>query len=66
MKKLAACDVEDILQVCVLYRMIYLPTANMDCQCSIPAFEGLLPEPFNRKLLRLLYGAAEWHALAKL
>jgi hypothetical protein len=35
-------------------------------QCSIPAFEGLLPEPFNGMLLRLLYKAAEWHALAKL
>lgn len=29
-------------------------------------FEGLLPEPFNGMLLRLLYKAAEWHALAKL
>ena len=29
-------------------------------------FEGLLPEPFNGLLLRLLYKAAEWHALAKL
>ncbi|KAF9783667.1 hypothetical protein BJ322DRAFT_1109524 [Thelephora terrestris] len=35
-------------------------------QCSIPAFEGLLPEPFNTMLLRLLYKAAEWHALTKL
>ena len=37
-----------------------------DGQCSIPAFDGLLPEPFNGMLLRLLYKAAEWHALAKL
>ena len=29
-------------------------------------FEGLLPEPFNGMLLRLLYKTAEWHALAKL
>ena len=29
-------------------------------------FEGLLPEPFNGMVLRLLYKAAEWHALAKL
>jgi len=35
-------------------------------QCSIPVFEGLLPEPFNGMLLHLLYKAAEWHALAKL
>ena len=66
MKKLAARDFEDILQVRTLYCMLYLPTTNMDYQCSIPAFEGLLPEPFNGKLLRLLYKAAEWHALAKL
>ena len=37
-----------------------------DDQCSIPVFDGLLPEPFNGMLLRLLYKAAEWHALAKL
>ena len=35
-------------------------------QCSILVFEGLLPEPFNGMLLRLLYKAAEWHVLAKL
>ena len=35
-------------------------------QCSIPVFKGLLPEPFNGMVLRLLYKAAEWHALAKL
>ncbi|KAJ3886660.1 hypothetical protein GG344DRAFT_81499 [Lentinula edodes] len=35
-------------------------------QCAIPVFEGLLPEPFNTKLMTLLYRAAEWHALAKL
>jgi len=29
-------------------------------------FDGLLPEPFNGMVLRLLYKAAEWHALAKL
>ena len=42
--------------------MQYNPTG----QCSIPVFEGLLPEPFNGMVLRLLYKAAEWHALAKL
>lgn len=35
-------------------------------QCSIPAFEGLLPEPYNTILITLLYRTAEWHALAKL
>ncbi|KAJ3831265.1 hypothetical protein F5878DRAFT_676704 [Lentinula raphanica] len=36
-------------------------------QCSIPVFEGLLPDKtHNRKLMTLLYRTAEWHALAKL
>ncbi|KZV88625.1 hypothetical protein EXIGLDRAFT_751594 [Exidia glandulosa HHB12029] len=35
-------------------------------QCSIPAFENLLPEPFNTTVMNILYTFAEWHALAKL
>ncbi|KAJ3558095.1 hypothetical protein NP233_g11576 [Leucocoprinus birnbaumii] len=35
-------------------------------QCAIPCFEGLLPEPHNKRLMTLLYRLAEWHALAKL
>ncbi|KAF9056169.1 hypothetical protein BJ165DRAFT_1522113 [Panaeolus papilionaceus] len=35
-------------------------------QCSIPVFEGLLDEPHNQRLMKLLYCMAEWHALAKL
>ncbi|KAF8156767.1 hypothetical protein B0H34DRAFT_789464 [Crassisporium funariophilum] len=35
-------------------------------QCSIPAFEGLLPEPHNTMVRTLLYRTAEWHAFAKL
>ena len=35
-------------------------------KCSIPAFEGLLPEPFNTIIMTLLYRTAEWHAFAKL
>ncbi|KAJ3575441.1 hypothetical protein NP233_g1093 [Leucocoprinus birnbaumii] len=34
--------------------------------CAIPCFEGLLPEPHNKRLMTLLYRLAEWHALAKL
>ncbi|KAG6805905.1 hypothetical protein H0H92_013522, partial [Tricholoma furcatifolium] len=34
--------------------------------CAIPSFEGLLPEPHNQRLMKLLYRMAEWHALAKL
>jgi hypothetical protein len=32
----------------------------------IPAIEGLLDEPYNGRILTLLYRLAEWHALAKL
>ncbi|KAJ3710014.1 hypothetical protein C8R42DRAFT_543853, partial [Lentinula raphanica] len=36
-------------------------------QCSIPVFEGLIDDTAeNRRLMKLLYRAAEWHALAKL
>ncbi|KXN86458.1 hypothetical protein AN958_10073 [Leucoagaricus sp. SymC.cos] len=35
-------------------------------QCAIPCFKGLLPEPHNQRLMKLLYRLAEWHALAKL
>ena len=35
-------------------------------QCSIPVFEGLLPEKHNSALTKLLFTLAHWHALAKL
>lgn len=35
-------------------------------KCAIPAFENLLPEPFNTAVMNILYVFAEWHALAKL
>ncbi|KAJ3571321.1 hypothetical protein NP233_g3834 [Leucocoprinus birnbaumii] len=35
-------------------------------QCALPCFDGLLPPPQNRSLMKLLYRFAEWHALAKL
>ena len=34
-------------------------------QCSIPVFKGLLDEPHNKCIMKLLYWTAEWHALAK-
>lgn len=34
-------------------------------QCSIPAFEDLLEEPHNKRLMKLLYRTVEWHTLAK-
>ncbi|KIM86284.1 hypothetical protein PILCRDRAFT_4798 [Piloderma croceum F 1598] len=35
-------------------------------QCSIVIFEGLLPEPHNQAVMKLLFTMAHWHALAKL
>lgn len=35
-------------------------------QCAIPVFEGLLPDPYNRQILELLFVLAHWHSLAKL
>jgi hypothetical protein len=32
----------------------------------MPVFEGLLPEPHNTRLVKLLYHMAEWHSFAKL
>ncbi|KAH7916892.1 hypothetical protein BV22DRAFT_997067, partial [Leucogyrophana mollusca] len=35
-------------------------------QCAIPAFEGLLSEPHNGSVLRMLFSLCHWHGLAKL
>ncbi|KAG1820998.1 uncharacterized protein BJ212DRAFT_1478103 [Suillus subaureus] len=35
-------------------------------QCSIPVFDGLLPEPHNTIMLKLLFTMVHWHSLAKL
>ncbi|KAF7431003.1 hypothetical protein PC9H_006718 [Pleurotus ostreatus] len=35
-------------------------------QCAMPVFEGLLPEPHDGNIQKLLFTFAEWHALAKL
>jgi hypothetical protein len=35
-------------------------------KCSIPVFEGLLPDAHNKILLDLLFIMAHWHGLAKL
>ena len=67
MKKLAARNFEDMLQV---YWYLcpcdtHSPHESIS-QCAIPVFEGLLPEPHNEIVLTLLFRLAEWHALAKL
>ena len=49
--------------------MILFPTTNwltIYYQCAIPAFDGLLPEPHNSSILKLLFTCVHWHGLAKL
>ncbi|KIJ10248.1 hypothetical protein PAXINDRAFT_25474, partial [Paxillus involutus ATCC 200175] len=35
-------------------------------QCALPVFAGLLPEPHNSSVLKLLCLLCDWHGLAKL
>lgn len=65
MKKLAARDFEDLLQVRRKsnYTILF---CNNNSQCSIPAFEHLFEHEHNERLMKLLYRLAQWHALAKL
>ncbi|KAF8835144.1 hypothetical protein BDN67DRAFT_913558, partial [Paxillus ammoniavirescens] len=35
-------------------------------QCSIPVFAGVLPDPYNAQVLRLLFVLCHWHGHAKL
>jgi hypothetical protein len=67
LKKLAARDFENLLQVCVF--TIFSTsrgTTDSQFQCAIPVFDGLLPEPHNQQISQLLFVAAHWHGLAKL
>lgn len=67
MKKFAARDFEDMLQVSSEYVLPGLTILITSIhQCAIPVFEGLLPEPHNTRVLHLLFLAAWWHGLAKL
>ena len=65
MKKLAAQDFEDVLQVSSVCVVSFL-TLHILCQCCIPCFEGLLPAPHNNSVIKLLYLAVYWHSIAKL
>lgn len=65
MKRKAARDYANLLQVSHVTITIR-KCAHYSKQCSIPAFESLLPESHNAILLPLLYICAQWHALAKL
>lgn len=65
LKKLAARDYEDLLQV----QPLVVETCAVllrESQCIIPVFDGLLPDPHNAAILQLLSVCAQWHGLAKL
>jgi hypothetical protein len=66
LKRLAARDFEDLLQVSYNLETAQASADIGSLKCTIPAFEGLLPEPHNSNILRLLFVCAHWHGLAKL
>lgn len=48
-----------------MLRTSMLPQTDI-FQCAIPVFDGLLPEPHNSVIMRLLFICSHWHSLAKL
>ncbi len=48
---------------CMSMRPTYL---QRHYKCCIPVFDGLLNEPHNKQVMKLLYRTAEWHRFAKL
>lgn len=65
MKRLAARDFEDILQVCHYGYDCFLYISHI-LQCIIPVIEGLLSEKEEKFIFDLLFLLATWHAYAKL
>ena len=66
MKRMAARDFEDVLQVSprpIFLAFEFLSKCN---QCAIPVFDVLLPEPHNKTVLTPIFTCAYWHALAKM
>lgn len=64
---MTAHDYEDMLQVrLTAYLESNLANFEMQTQCAIPVFDGLLPEPHNTRVLKVLFDLAHWHGLAKL
>lgn len=64
MKKLAARDFEDLLQVNRNLLLTILLLTHF--QCSIPCFMGLFQDAHNKPISALLYVILTWHGLAKL
>jgi hypothetical protein len=65
MKKLAARDFEDLLQVCTRH-IVSVKKLMCSLQCSMPAFEGLFPAEYDQIVQDLLFDLSAWHAFAKM
>jgi len=65
MKKPAARDFEDLLQVSYII-IKFNQQLLMFLKCIIPVIEGLFEPPHNTIVHDLLFTMASWHALAKL
>ena len=65
MKKLAARNFKELLQVCLQSLEIWV-TFNSVQKCAMPVFDGLLPDEHNNNIQSLLFTTAEWHTLAKM
>ncbi len=67
MRKLAARDFEDLLQVMWWTGWYLADVAYHLTQCALPVFEGLLHTQREDNLLKnLIFDLATWHAYAKL
>jgi hypothetical protein len=62
---MAARNFEDLLQVGLQNSRVGLHGLILS-RCSIPVFDGLLPDEHNKIVLDLLFIMAHWHGLAKL
>jgi hypothetical protein len=66
LRKLAARDYEDYLQVSIISVCTQISILMYDVQCAMPVFEDLMHSiPFNNLILDLLYILATWHAYSK-
>jgi hypothetical protein len=68
MKKLAAHDYENLLQVKTSVTFLVDMHEHHTCalQCAVPVFDGLFSKEHNQIILNLLFACAHWHFLAKL
>jgi hypothetical protein len=66
MKKLAAHNFEDLLQVAWIQFLYNGDGCLTTRQCTLPVLDGLLPAPHEAAILDLVFVMGCWHAYAKL